>query len=73
MSSFEERARLRASWPTRLGTLLDKQEQVVGGTVAGRIAMVWQITLDAWASAGQPIPNYARSETPGTLRRLGDL
>jgi hypothetical protein len=29
-----------------------------------RLAVMWQLTLDAWASAGRPIPTYSRAETP---------
>jgi hypothetical protein len=38
-------------------------------TPARRIAMVWQITLDVWASSGQPSPSYTRAEIPGRLIR----
>lgn len=38
-----------------------------------RVAMVWALTLDAWASAGRSLPSYARHETPGRMiRRSSD-
>lgn len=48
------------------------EDELVGGTAAERIAMVWQLTLDAWAMSGQPLPTYARHEAPGRKGRLGD-
>jgi len=36
-----------------------------------RIAMVWPITLDAWATSGRPIPDYDRAHAPGRLLRGG--
>jgi hypothetical protein len=38
-------------------------------TVDERIAMMWPLARAAWSVAGQPIPNYARSEAPGHLIR----
>lgn len=26
--------------------------------------MMWPLALDAWASAGQPVPDYPRSRAP---------
>lgn len=31
------------------------------------VASVWAITVDAWASAGLPLPVYRREEMPGRL------
>ena len=28
------------------------------------IALVWRLTLDAWAMSGAPLPDYARSDMP---------
>ena len=38
-------------------------------TVEERVGMVWQLTLDAWASAGRRIPDYPRSEMPVRVPR----
>jgi len=32
-------------------------------TAAERLAMMWRLALDAWASSGLPIPTYRREET----------
>jgi len=64
-----ERRRARAAWPVRRLTLGEDDPDVVPGTASERIAMVHQLTLDAWAMSGQPIPDYPRGSAPGLLRR----
>jgi len=68
------RAAARRSWPGRVTSLSDAPEAFAPDeTTAGeRIAMVWQLTLEAWALAGKPIPDYPRHLMPGRLRRLGE-
>ena len=41
------------------------------GTPAERMAMVWQITLDVWASSGRKLPEYTRATMPGRIIRSG--
>ena len=38
-------------------------------TPSARVAMVWELTLDAWASSGEPIPSYVRAQAPGRMLR----
>lgn len=38
-------------------------------TPSERVAMVWRITLDAWAAMGEAIPDYPRGEAPGRVIR----
>ncbi|MBX7195442.1 MAG: hypothetical protein K1X94_25525 [Sandaracinaceae bacterium] len=38
-------------------------------TVDERVALVRQLTREAWATAGLEIPSYARGETPGRVIR----
>ncbi len=33
-------------------------------TTAERFAMVWELTLAAWAFTGKPLPSYTRAEMP---------
>lgn len=40
-------------------------------TAEERLDMVWRLTLDAWASAGLPMPDYTREQTPGRVIRPG--
>lgn len=41
-------------------------------TIAQRLAMVWQLTQDAWACSGKPIPDYHRAQAPGRVIRPRD-
>jgi hypothetical protein len=34
-----------------------------------RLAMVWELTMRAWALMGQPVPTYERHQMPGFVRR----
>ena len=36
-----------------------------------RLAAMWPLALEAFSLAGRPLPDYARTEAPVTLRRLG--
>lgn len=31
--------------------------------------MMWPLTLEGWALAGRPIPDYSRRQTPVSFRR----
>jgi hypothetical protein len=72
------RARARADWPGGSTTLADQNEAgadpaiVRHGSASDRIAMVWRITLDAYASAGLAMPSYRRADMPGRVIRAGD-
>jgi tRNA A37 threonylcarbamoyladenosine synthetase subunit TsaC/SUA5/YrdC len=72
-SERRARAEARANWPGSLTTLAEQSDAaiVLHGTPGERVAMVWQITLDAWASSGKPLPEYTRANMPGRLVRRG--
>ena len=65
------RAAARAAWPGRKARLGDQDDSAApaGATPSERVAMVWQLTLDAWAMMGQSIPTYTRAEMPGRVTR----
>ena len=45
-------------------------------TVEERLAITWQMTCDAWARAGLPMPTYSRREMPIRVirkRSAGDV
>lgn len=68
------RAAARASWAGRIVTLEEEGADDLSGstTASERLDMMWRLALDAWASAGKPIPDYTRAETPGrVIRRHG--
>jgi hypothetical protein len=71
MSQFEDdertaRVAARAAWPIRRYRLGEEPGDDLSATTtaAERLAMVWELTLDTWASAGKPLPAYSRAETP---------
>ncbi|MGD8862816.1 MAG: hypothetical protein PVI30_22580 [Myxococcales bacterium] len=68
------RAAARRAWPVRRVPLTKQGGDDLSATttVEQRLAMVWRLTVDAWASSGRPFPTYTRDEAPGRLRRLGD-
>ena len=69
-----QRAAARASWVGRVCTLEEEGEVDLSHstTASERLDMMWRLALDAWASAGKPIPDYTRTETPGrVIRRRG--
>jgi hypothetical protein len=70
----EWRARARSQWPGELTTLEQQSDAalVLHGTPGERVAMVWRITLDAWAMSGRPMPEYERANMPGRLIRASD-
>lgn len=75
MSDEARRARARANWPG-VKTTIEAQDDaaiVREGTPADRIGMVWQITLDVWASSGRPMPEYTRETMPGRVIRGSDV
>jgi hypothetical protein len=65
------RAARRNAWPIRRFELgHEPTEDLSAVTTADeRLAMMWQLALDAWAAAGHSLPTYARSEMPGRIYR----
>jgi len=65
-SARAARAAARGSWPIRRFRLGEEPVDDLRATTtaAERLAMVEQLTLEAWKLAGKPLPTYARHETP---------
>ncbi|HSM50460.1 MAG TPA: hypothetical protein VLA75_03560 [Thermoanaerobaculia bacterium] len=63
-------ANLRAGWPVRRYRLGEEPapDLAHSTTPEQRVAMMWRLALDAWATSGRPLPTYTRAETP--MRRL---
>ena len=74
MSTREERAQRRAAWPIRRFKLGDEPSDDLRETTTAddRLAMMWPLALDAWASMGKPLPEYTRETMPGRIVRRGD-
>lgn len=73
-SARQERARARNAWPIRETPLRSPASDDLSDstTATQRLAMVWSLTLDAWAAAGTPLPTYRRSEMPAVIHRRSD-
>jgi len=64
------RAAARANMTLRVVELAQEEAPDLSSlSPSARVAMVWELTLDAWASSGQPIPDYDRSHAPGRMLR----
>jgi hypothetical protein len=63
------RAASRRTWPVRLVALGAEPREGLdrSTTPEERLAMVWSLTVEAWALSGQPMPAYPRAETPVRL------
>ena len=71
-SSAEERRAARANWPVRKFRLgKEPVDDFSAYTMAERMMMVEQLSNDAWASAGLPMPRYSRREMPVRIIRKG--
>ena len=64
------RRRARANWPVRLTDLQDETAEPMQGTVAQRLTATWELTQQAWAVAGLPMPRYDRAHMPVRILRL---
>ena len=65
------RRQARKDWPVVVRRLGD-EEPVDETTPEQRIAMMWELVVQAWAIAGKPIPDYDRAHMPVRVLRRGD-
>lgn len=68
----ETRRKARASWPIKSTSLHDEGETGDGTTAEQRLAMMWELVVQAWGIAGKKIPDYDRAHTPVRCIRRGD-
>jgi hypothetical protein len=67
------RAEARRGWPVTRARVQDSgSDLLLDVPVADRIAMVWALTVDAYAMRGEPIPAYERRHAPGRVVRAGN-
>jgi hypothetical protein len=67
------RARQRADWPVRKYRLTETADDAVPPPSATeRLAMMWQLAVDAWSFAGRALPEYARADTPIRVLQAGN-
>jgi hypothetical protein len=67
----EARSRARSTWPTARHRLREGAAPD-GTTGEQRLAMMWELVVQAWAIAGREIPDYERPQMRVSIRRLGD-
>lgn len=60
----------RSAWPVRVFALGHEPSDDLSATTTPeeRLAMVHALTVEAWALAGRPWPDYSRAETPVSRR-----
>lgn len=68
---MEQRRRARASWPIQRRRLdeMGSTDVLTGFSPSELVAMVNQLTQDAWAMAGAELPDYPRALAPGRVTR----
>ena len=68
------RAAARRNWPVHKTTLAEQSTAAApsASTAEERLAMMWQLALDAWALTGRAIPDYPRHEAPGRVIRAAE-
>jgi hypothetical protein len=61
----------RAQWPVRRFSLGEEPPDDLWKTTtpAARIAMMWELAVEAWAVAGRALPTYDRRSIPARLFR----
>jgi len=66
-----QRAAARGSWPLRSYRLGSEpgDDLTAATTAEQRLAMMWELALQAWHLSGRELPTYARHEIPGKLIR----
>lgn len=67
------RRRERAKWRVRIVSLADDDAEPMEGTVEERLRATEELTRQAWALSGRPMPSYTRATMPCRIRRLQDL
>ena len=61
----------RQAWPLRRYELGSEPSENLSATTTPeqRLAMMWELALQAWHLAGRELPSYARHEMPGKVIR----
>lgn len=72
IAARRHRAALRRQRATLTITSLADSRPPVPPTPLERLALLTQLSRDAWLLSGKPIPSYARSEMPGRVIRASD-
>jgi len=67
----EARLRERGSWPVKKYRLGDEpaDDLTESTTPEERLAMMWELSEQAWLLAARDVPGYDRKTTPGRVLR----
>ncbi len=63
------RCAARKDWPVTVHRLGD-EPPIDATTPEQRLAMMWELAVQAWAVAGIPIPDYERKDMPVRVLRF---
>ena len=71
-TTAEERVLARKSWPVRRFTLGEEPVENLRATTTAneRLEMLAELSAQAYALSGKPLPTYERAETPIRRRNL---
>ena len=74
-SAAHKRKEARKNWPVNAVPSKSDSEITLAKTTssAERLAMMWQISQDAWALTGKGFPEYQRHNMPGKLITSDEL
>ena len=72
MDVKQGRADRRHSWPVRVHRLGEEpcDDLSAATTPEARLAMMWELAVEAFVLSGAPLPDYERHETPVTRRAV---
>jgi hypothetical protein len=67
----QRRAAARSTWPVRRFRLGEEPGDDLSDstTPEERLAMMWELAVEAWTLAGREVPDYDRRLAPGRVTR----
>jgi len=70
-NDFEARRRARATWPVRAHRLDEDPIDLLPESIppGARLAMAWQLAVEAWTLSRGALPGYDRAHIPARLFR----
>jgi hypothetical protein len=74
IEAARKRAEARQSWPVRIYRLGAEPSENLSATTTAeeRLAMVEELSRQAWELSGRPWPSYTRAEIPVRIFRPGE-
>lgn len=74
-SAYQERKEARKNWPVNAVSATSEDVVTFAKTTSSseRLAMMWQLSRDAWVMTGNKLPEYQRTNMPGKLVNSDEL